>query len=64
MWDWGKNVLSYEDKISEGFNDVEVSFSGPPLDMAEILGFKKITDGPQGVTIGYSNILGVNSISF
>ena len=49
-----QSVFSVEYKIPEGYDDGEVSFSVTPLNMAEILIFKKISDGPEGVTIGSS----------
>ena len=52
------SVFSLEYKIPEGYDDGEVFFSVTPLNMAKILGLKKISDGPQGVTIGSSDRFG------
>ena len=53
-----QSVFSLEYRIPEGYDDGEVSFSVTPLNMAEILILQKISDGPEGVTIGSSNRFG------
>ena len=53
-----QSVFSLEYRIPEGYDDGEVSFSVTPLNMAKILSFKKISDCPEGVTIGSSNRFG------